>query len=414
MYKTLCWSDSAVAGTGFGIVSKHVLTALHNSGQHDIHHLAINFHGNFADKTKVPWQQQPARLLDPRDPHGMKMFLKTIAEGDYDFIWVCNDLFVTQQVAAEYENLKSQMKEHGKKIPVLLYYYPVDCHVQADSCDFLKSADMAVCYTDHGRAETLKTLPSIEHKLRQVSHGIDTEVYHPLDPQTQGLIKKSVLRVAPDTTVVININRNNTRKQIPYSMLAFREFKKQVPNSIMYLHTAVQDQGGNLIKAITDLGMDPHKDIIFPMKYSSARPVPELVMNQLYNMADMYLTTHLGEGFGLTIVEAMAAGTPVIVPNNTCMPEHIGSRKDRGYMYPCNDNLWIDASGFRPKGLIPDIVDKMMEVYSDGSKWNSEKITAARKWTETIQWHDVANKWVDLFEEARELADQQTDIVEEV
>ena len=59
----------------------------------------------------------------------MKMFLKTVAEGDYDYVWVCNDLYVTQRVAADFQKIKDQMEMAGKKAPVLLYYYPVDCSV---------------------------------------------------------------------------------------------------------------------------------------------------------------------------------------------------------------------------------------------------------------------------------------------
>jgi len=44
----------------------------------------------------------------------------------------------------------------------------------------------------------------------------------------------------------------------------------------------------------------------------------------LYNAADILLSPSLYEGFGLTIVEAMACGTPVITSNVSSLPEVAG------------------------------------------------------------------------------------------
>ena len=42
-YTLLAWSDSATVGTGFGVISKYILGALHATGRYEIYHLAINF-----------------------------------------------------------------------------------------------------------------------------------------------------------------------------------------------------------------------------------------------------------------------------------------------------------------------------------------------------------------------------------
>lgn len=45
---------------------------------------------------------------------------------------------------------------------------------------------------------------------------------------------------------------------------------------------------------------------------------------QIYNAADILLSPSLYEGFGMTILEAMACGTPVITSNVTSLPEVAG------------------------------------------------------------------------------------------
>jgi glycosyltransferase involved in cell wall biosynthesis len=162
----------------------------------------------------------------------------------------------------------------------------------------------------------------------------------------------------------------------------------------MYIHSAVLDQGGDLMLAVQELGLNPREDIAFPINYSPANGVPDETLNAFYNMGDLFLTTHLGEGWGLSITEAMGAGIPVLVPDNTCMRQLCGENEERGYIYPCNDQIWVDNSGYRLKGNIPDIVSKMMECYNH----RGEKVQAARDWTTTLTWKDIGKKWVELFD----------------
>ena len=403
--KLLYHGDDAQARTGFGTVARHILTALHNTGLYDIHHLAINHHGDFVDTKEIPWQRTPAKLLNPADPHGNEMFIQALIKGDYDVVLVNNDVYVTQIVAKTVGQVLRDKMNAKKKVPKFIYYYPVDCHVLSNAGDFVRLVDVPVCYTDHGREETLLTCPEVKDRLIQIPHGVNTDVFRPLPLEVRKQIKKQMLGADPDTFVVINVNRNSSRKQIQYSMLAFREFHKLVPNSKMYIHTAIQDQGGDLILAINDLGLDPKKDIIFPVGYSPANGVPDDTLNGFYNMADMFLTTHLGEGFGLTVGEAMAAGIPIIVPDNTAMPQLAGTSEERGYMYPCRDLITIDNSGYRKKGYIEDIVVKMMQCYTNKEE-TQKKVVAAREWTLKHQWKDIGQKWVELV--AKTIASRPT------
>ena len=414
--KILAWSDAPTAGTGFGVVSKHVLGALYATGKYDIHHLAINFHGDFVDKEECPWELQPAKLLDPNDPHGLKMFLRTLLKTDYDIVWVCNDLFVTTQIADAVTRVKERAKAQGKKPPIFIYYYPVDCKVKSETTKFLKAVDIPVCYTDHAREATLDVCPELESKLQQIPHGVDTSSYYKCTPDEVAVWKHQYLGVSPLTTVVVNVNRNTTRKQLPYSIKAFLEFRKQVPDSIMYMHTAMVDQGGNLEQVLQDLNISSQKDIIFPARYSPASPAPVDIMNRLYNCGDIFLTTHLGEGWGLTITEAMAAGTPVVAPNNTCMPEQLGANSERGYMYECKDTIWIDSSGWRPKGLLDDISNQMLLAHEDNQKNTiNPKIKLAREYAVNHDWKIIGQKWVQLFEQAEYIGSNQTiAVIEEI
>jgi len=403
MKKLLCHSDFSLAGTGFGTVSRYILTTLHATGRYDIHHLAINFHGDFVDPAQVPWQVQPSRLLDPKDPHGIKMLVRTILRGAYDIVWIMNDIFVTAKMVPLLIEAKKQLAAAGKPIPKFIYYYPVDRSVPAEWASMIRFADVPVCYTDHGREETLKSVPEVREKLRQIPHGVDNTIYHPVSVEQIHKWKRQLFHTDPDTYIVLNINRNSARKQLPYSIACFREFKKKVPKSMMYIHAMARDQGGDLVKVIRELGLDPSRDVIFPTKLSPSNPAPVETLNAFYNCADLFISTSLGEGYGETHADSLAVGTPVVIGDHTCTRQLFGERGERGYIYPCKDLIWIDQSGHRPKGLIPDIVKEMMKAYHAGPKQENKKVLAGLEWARENDWSIINQRWVELFREVEDM-----------
>jgi len=79
------------------------------------------------------------------------------------------------------------------------------------------------------------------------------------------------------------------------------------------------------------------------------------------------------------------------------MPQQLGANSERGYIYPCDDLIWVDPSGYRKKGLIPDIVNSMMDAYNSGPKQENPKVKAAMEWARQHDWDEVCKQWVELF-----------------
>lgn len=62
---------------------------------------------------------------------------------------------------------------------------------------------------------------------------------------------------------------------------------------------------------------------------------------EIYNAADILIAPSLHEGFGLTLLEAMSCGTPVITSNTSAMPEVVG---DAGILVePIDVDAIVDA-----------------------------------------------------------------------
>ena len=109
-------------------------------------------------------------------------------------------------------------------------------------------------------------------------------------------------------------SRNIRRKQIPDAMMAFRSFLDSLPKEKadkcrFILHTEGSTDAGTDLYAVKEYLFDENyeKNIVF-----SHSKLPRQHLNYLYNIADVQILLTSNEGWGLTITEAVLAGTPII------------------------------------------------------------------------------------------------------
>jgi glycosyltransferase involved in cell wall biosynthesis len=211
--------------------------------------------------------------------------------------------------------------------------------------------------------------------------------------------------VNADKFIVTNLNRNQHRKDIPRTIAAFKEFRKEVPNSVLYLHMAAKDQGWNLDEVVKAYGFNTKEDVLFPDKFGPNQGYPREVVNMIYNASDLIVSTTLGEGWGLSWVEAMATKTPVLMPANTVMKDLI--TEDRGYLCDSGTRpelhtvLPHDNEVIRPLVDTSDMANKMIEISANYDEAKA-KAEVAYKWvSEELNWQgNVGKMWVDTFDKA--------------
>ena len=88
-------------------------------------------------------------------------------------------------------------------------------------------------------------------------------------------------------------------------------------------------------------------------------------MNRFYNAMDAFILLSRGEGFGLPIIEAQAAGTPVVVTDWTACRE-LG---EAGYRVPILHKEWTPQRSFWGIADPTKAADALMDIYG---KWNTE------------------------------------------
>lgn len=157
-----------------------------------------------------------------------------------------------------------------------------------------------------------------------VPHGVDTNVFKPIDRQAA----REEMKPPKDAFVVGMVAANKgmpSRKAFAQNIEGFANFHRKHKDTILYLHTNTAEHGENggmnLVEFVQYIGLEPGKDVFFCDQYQNHLGYPDEWMNTLYNAFDVHLLVSMGEGFGIPILEAQAAGCPVIVGDWTSMPE---------------------------------------------------------------------------------------------
>jgi glycosyltransferase involved in cell wall biosynthesis len=125
----------------------------------------------------------------------------------------------------------------------------------------------------------------------------------------------------------------------------------------------------------------------------------------LYNCVDAVISTAVGEGWGLSWIEAMATKTPVIMPANTAIIENI--TEERGYLIKSGTTpslytvLPHDNEVPRPLVDVDDMVKQMAEVYNNYGDALKRAENAFNWVTTDLNWQGaVGQTWIDTFDAA--------------
>ena len=135
-------------------------------------------------------------------------------------------------------------------------------------------------------------------------------------------------------------------------------------------------------------------------------------INRIYNASDCLISTSTGEGWGLSTTEAMCAGLPVIVPNNTANMEIVGS--DRGYLVKCGgdiDHMIIPyGMSSNPRDIVhsKDMLAVMEHVYYNPDE-AKEKARNARAWCLDHTWDQITQRWSDFICQTQPLLQELRD-----
>ncbi len=443
--RILVWADSPTVATGFAQVSRNVLKELHKTGRYEIDMIGINFYGEY-DRAKFEKDYGflnklvPAQQMGSPDLYGREYLIRTLTghnkyvSGPYDIFFSIQDHFIIQQKDHEssrglgqaIKQLQAntlQADDYRENHFLWVGYFPVDGMLKEPwVTEAIAPCDYPVAYCEFGAKEILRmsgdTRQTLEKRLNIIYHGTNTSDFYPVSAEKRSELRKKYFNVDENTHIIMNVARNQPRKDLFKTLVVFKEWLTKHENSLLYLHCDPHDlSGGNLFDVARFIGL-PLDKVAFPKGFRSNTGVTLEQLNHYYNCADAFITTTLGEGWGLPITEAMACKLPVYAPNITSITDilntHDGFDQEtsRGMSFDAGSNPteWVNAGAQdnevpRPITNVESAV-KMLEWGFEHKEEVAAITQRAFDWTQEHTWEAENQKWVQIFDEACQVNDR--------
>jgi glycosyltransferase involved in cell wall biosynthesis len=123
-----------------------------------------------------------------------------------------------------------------------------------------------------------------------------------------------------DAPYILWLSTSHRRKNVAAALEVFSEFKRHVPDANHRLAVCGVDMmaDADLQEGLKRMSPSDASNVIV------RRDVPEEQLPLLFSCASAFLYFSYGEGFGLPVAEALAAGAPTVVSHAPPLPEIVG------------------------------------------------------------------------------------------
>jgi len=297
--KVFIIADHPYSPSGVGIQTRYMLEGLLRTGEFSF----ICFGG--AIKHNDYQLQKFEEFADdliiyPVDGYGTQESVRSIIRTEKpDMLWFMTD-------PRFFPWLWEMEDEIRSLIPMIYYHvwdnlpYPKYNKVWYDSTDVV----VAISKVTHDIIKNVS--PDVE--THYLPHAVNSEFFNPftLEKKTE-LKEKSNFK---DKFIIFWNNRNARRKQPGTLIFWFKEFLDRIGHdkAVLLMHTDPNDPNGpNLNAIIHELELTSGEVMFSTQKLD----FPQLAA--MYNMVDITVNISDAEGFGLSTLESLSCGTPIIV-----------------------------------------------------------------------------------------------------
>lgn len=281
------------AATGFANVNEPLAEELAALGW-DVVVLAIQYHG---DPHPLARRYRVYPAITGGDHLGLARLAAVVRVERPDAILIVNDPPVVDQY----------LEELGDTAPPVVAYMPVDApRMNPRLLTHLDRLAHAVAYTQFGADELRRA--GYAGPLSIAPHGVDLALFQPGE-------KAEARRRAgldPRAFAVLVVDRNAPRKRLDLAFAAFAQFAREVPEAHLIYHGALNDVGWDLEDLARQHSIPLGRWAVTNEHMTAMRGIPRHQLPTVYQLADVKLSTAMGEGWGLTTMEAMACGIPCV------------------------------------------------------------------------------------------------------
>lgn len=318
----ILWLGDAGCHTGFARVTHAIGDRLVTDYGHDISVLATNYQGDYWPTAMKLYR--PNTVLS-NDFYGHARAIEMLARVEPDIVVIVGDDHIVASWL--FQNKYDPQRILLQARPIVAYI-PVDGINPPPVYSMLSAVTQRVAMSRHGQ----QLMP--EAKL--VYHGVDTDTFYPVSPRRSLVVSsgttitskreaKAAFGFDPDGFLVLRVDTNSGRKDYAATWKALLPSMLRHPDIEVHFHCESKNmRSGVDLPTLISREQSLAERFHFPDLHNSFMGWPESDLVALYNAADLFVSTSRGEGFGLTIAEALACGVPVIAQNVSAIPEVVG------------------------------------------------------------------------------------------
>jgi glycosyltransferase involved in cell wall biosynthesis len=308
--KVMVLSDHPFSPSGVGTQTKYMIDLLLQTGKYSFFCLggAVK-HNDYRLAKTQEWGDD--FLVLPVDGYGTPDLVRSIlSEYKPDILWFMTD-------PRFWGWLWGMEQEIRSKVPMVYYHVWDNYPYPTFNKKFYLSNDKIATISKLS-SDIVKTVaPEVEEEY--LPHAVDTDIFKPLDENEFAHLKMN------GKTLFFWTNRNARRKMSGSVVWWYKEFLDLVGHdkAFLLMHTDPKDVHGQDLEAIAkELGLSRENFAISNNKVSQHQ------MAQFYNAADCTINISDAEGFGLSVLESLACGTPVIANKTGGMQDQMTDGED--------------------------------------------------------------------------------------
>lgn len=309
-------ADDPRKTSGVGCQSKHLIDGLVKTGKY-----TFNVFGGAIRHEKYDVEViNPDFVVKPVDGFGTPDLLRNVLMHDRpDALFLFTD--------PRFFTWVWEMEDEVHQICPIVYWHvwdndpwPKFNHVLYESTDLIN------CHS-HLTYELVKE--HFPERTNFIPHAVPRNVFFPIDKEIAKAHRTKLIgSERDDHFVCLWVNRNARRKMPGNVMLAWKQFLDMLEekhghrNATLLMHTEPHDPEGQNLPVIAE-----HIGISDSVVYSSGR-VSFDNMNILYNISDFCLNIAAHEGFGLSTLEAMQCGKPIVALKTGGLTRQVVDHRD--------------------------------------------------------------------------------------
>mgnify|MGYP003646566108 FL=1 len=318
--KVLVLGDHPLSPSGVGIQTKYICEGMLKTGRFSIISLGGAVKHHKYDPIMVdPWNED--FKIIPIDGYGTPDMIRSIVRTErIDMIWLMTD--------PRFWGWLWQIENELRPLVPMVYYHVWDNFpAPFFNRKYYLSNDVIVTISKVTDKIVKEVAPEV--KSIYLPHSVDTGIFKPLPENEITRIKNATYAQYEDDdptkfTFFWN-NRNARRKQSGTLIYWFKDFLDQVGHdkARLVMHTDPQDSHGqDLVQIIDHLDLDNGQVLLSTKKLSPQD------LAAIYNMADCTVNISDAEGFGLSTLESLACGVPIIVNMTGGLQEQVTNGQD--------------------------------------------------------------------------------------